>query len=92
MSRGCPEPAGERTRRIADHIGIHHAFIPPGLCYIYIAYFAFRGSRHDNLPAWFRRACAKNAASQCVTLPVPSSNKQLHTVVLHLQVYSAVPC
>jgi MFS transporter, FHS family, L-fucose permease len=32
---------------IADHIGIHHAFFLPALCYIYIAYFAFRGSRHD---------------------------------------------
>jgi MFS transporter, FHS family, L-fucose permease len=36
---------------IADHIGIHHAFFLPALCYIYIAYFAFRGSRHDKLPA-----------------------------------------
>jgi MFS transporter, FHS family, L-fucose permease len=36
---------------IADHIGIHHAFFLPALCYIYIAYFAFRGSRHDHLPA-----------------------------------------
>lgn len=33
---------------IADHIGIHHAFFLPALCYIYIAYFAFRGSRHDH--------------------------------------------
>jgi MFS transporter, FHS family, L-fucose permease len=31
---------------IADRIGIHHAFFLPALCYIYIAYFAFRGSRH----------------------------------------------
>ena len=30
---------------IADRIGIHHAFILPAICYIYIAYFAFRGSR-----------------------------------------------
>jgi MFS transporter, FHS family, L-fucose permease len=35
---------------IADHIGIHHAFFLPALCYIYIAYFAFRGSKHDSLP------------------------------------------
>lgn len=76
---------------IADRIGVHHAFILPSLCYIYIAYFAFRGSRHDNLLP-YREACAESSASQCVTLPVPSSNKQLHTVVLHLQVYSAVPC
>jgi MFS transporter, FHS family, L-fucose permease len=32
---------------IADRIGIHHAFFLPALCYIYIAYFAFRGSRHQ---------------------------------------------
>jgi MFS transporter, FHS family, L-fucose permease len=36
---------------IADHIGIHHAFFLPALCYIYIAYFAFRGSKHDSRPA-----------------------------------------
>ncbi|MDQ2840756.1 MAG: L-fucose:H+ symporter permease [Acidobacteriota bacterium] len=30
---------------LADHIGIHHAFILPVLCYIYIAYYGFRGSR-----------------------------------------------
>jgi FHS family L-fucose permease-like MFS transporter len=27
---------------LADHIGIHHAFILPALCYLYIASFAFR--------------------------------------------------
>jgi MFS transporter, FHS family, L-fucose permease len=32
---------------IADRIGIHHAFFLPAICYIYIAYFAFRGSRHS---------------------------------------------
>ena len=30
---------------IADKIGIHHAFLLPVLCYLYIAYYAFRGSR-----------------------------------------------
>jgi FHS family L-fucose permease-like MFS transporter len=30
---------------IADRIGIHHAFILPVICYLYIAYYAFRGSR-----------------------------------------------
>jgi MFS transporter, FHS family, L-fucose permease len=29
---------------IADRIGIHHAFILPVICYIYIAYYALRGS------------------------------------------------
>ena len=30
---------------IADRIGIHHAFFLPILCYFYIAYYAFVGSR-----------------------------------------------
>lgn len=30
---------------LADQIGIHHAFIIPAVCYIYIVYYAFRGSR-----------------------------------------------
>lgn len=30
---------------LADHLGIHHAFILPVLCYLYIAYYALRGSR-----------------------------------------------
>lgn len=30
---------------IADHIGIHHAFILPILCYAYIVYYGLRGSR-----------------------------------------------
>ena len=30
---------------LADHIGIHHAFILPVLCYAFIAYYGFRGSR-----------------------------------------------
>ena len=30
---------------IADHIGIHHAFVLPVLCYAYIAYYGLRGSR-----------------------------------------------
>jgi MFS transporter, FHS family, L-fucose permease len=29
---------------LADRIGIHHAFILPALCYIYIAFYGFRGS------------------------------------------------
>jgi FHS family L-fucose permease-like MFS transporter len=29
---------------LADRIGIHHAFILPALCYVYIAYYGFRGS------------------------------------------------
>ncbi len=30
---------------LADHIGIHHAFILPVLCYLYIAFYGFRGSK-----------------------------------------------
>ncbi len=30
---------------LADRFGIHHAFILPAICYLYIAYFAFKGSR-----------------------------------------------
>jgi len=30
---------------LADHIGVHHAFILPAVCYLYIIYYAFRGSR-----------------------------------------------
>jgi len=30
---------------MADRIGIHHAFILPALCYLYILYYAVRGSR-----------------------------------------------
>jgi MFS transporter, FHS family, L-fucose permease len=29
---------------LADRIGIHHAFILPALCYVYIAYYGFKGS------------------------------------------------
>ncbi len=31
---------------IADRIGIHHAFFLPVLCYLYIAFFGFRGYKH----------------------------------------------
>ncbi len=30
---------------IADRIGIHHAFFLPVICYLYIVYYAFRGSK-----------------------------------------------
>ena len=31
---------------LADHIGIHHAFILPALCYVYIAFYGYKGSVH----------------------------------------------
>jgi MFS transporter, FHS family, L-fucose permease len=30
---------------IADHIGVHHAFVLPVICYLYIAYYALKGSQ-----------------------------------------------
>lgn len=30
---------------LADHIGIHHAFILPVLCYLYIAFYGLKGSK-----------------------------------------------
>jgi MFS transporter, FHS family, L-fucose permease len=30
---------------LADRIGLHHAFIVPTLCYVFVAYYAFRGSK-----------------------------------------------
>jgi FHS family L-fucose permease-like MFS transporter len=30
---------------LADHLGIHHAFILPAVCYLYIVFYAFRGSK-----------------------------------------------
>jgi len=29
---------------IADRIGVHHAFLLPVICYLYIVYYAFRGA------------------------------------------------
>ena len=29
---------------IADHIGIHHAFLLPVICYLYVLFYALRGS------------------------------------------------
>ena len=37
---------------LADRIGIHHAFILPALCYLYIAYYGYRGSRHVPAPSY----------------------------------------
>ena len=35
---------------LADRIGIHHAFILPALCYIYIAYYGLSGHKHSRTP------------------------------------------
>jgi FHS family L-fucose permease-like MFS transporter len=31
--------------RLADMIGLHHAFVLPAVCYLYIIFYAFRGSK-----------------------------------------------
>lgn len=33
---------------LADHIGIHHAFILAAICYVYIAFYGFKGSKHGH--------------------------------------------
>jgi FHS family L-fucose permease-like MFS transporter len=30
---------------LADHIGLHHSFLLPLVCYLYIAYYGISGSR-----------------------------------------------
>jgi len=32
---------------LADHIGVQHAFVLPLLCYLYIVFYGFRGSKLD---------------------------------------------
>jgi FHS family L-fucose permease-like MFS transporter len=33
---------------IADHVGLHHAFILPVLCYLYILYYGLSGSKPNS--------------------------------------------
>ena len=33
---------------IADHVGLHHAFVLPVLCYLYILYYALVGSKSNS--------------------------------------------
>src|SRR5258707_6753944 len=33
---------------IADHIGIHHAFFIPVICYLYILFYALSGSKPNS--------------------------------------------
>ena len=40
-----PVAIAERMKVLADSIGIHTAFILPALCYLYIVYYGFVGSR-----------------------------------------------
>ena len=37
--------------KLADMIGLHHAFVIPALCYVFIAYYGFIGSRPHWQPA-----------------------------------------
>jgi MFS transporter, FHS family, L-fucose permease len=34
---------------IADRVGIHHAFVLPVICYLYILFYALSGSKPDSL-------------------------------------------
>jgi MFS transporter, FHS family, L-fucose permease len=36
---------------LADRLGIHHAFILPAICYLYIIYYALSGSKPTRVPA-----------------------------------------
>jgi FHS family L-fucose permease-like MFS transporter len=42
---------------IADHVGIHHAFLLPIICYMYIVYYGLSGSKPNSL----RHAGVQNA-------------------------------
>lgn len=33
---------------MADHVGLHHAFVIPVICYLYILYYGLRGSRPNS--------------------------------------------
>jgi len=35
--------------KLADSIGLHHAFVLPLLCYLYILFYALQGSRHGGV-------------------------------------------
>jgi len=30
---------------LADHVGVHHAYVLPLICYLYIIYYGLKGSR-----------------------------------------------
>jgi FHS family L-fucose permease-like MFS transporter len=32
---------------LADHIGIHTAFVLPAICYLYVVFYGFKGCRHS---------------------------------------------
>lgn len=34
---------------LADSIGIHHAFLLPAICYLYIVFYGWKGSKHGKL-------------------------------------------
>lgn len=38
---------------LADRIGLHHAFVLPILCYLYISFYGLRGSKHSALTGKF---------------------------------------
>ena len=53
---------------LADRVGVHHAFILPILCFLYIAWYGVRGSKVKGA-GWPR----KGFVSLCTLHPVPCS-------------------
>ncbi len=33
---------------IADHVGLHHAFVIPVICYLYILFYGLKGSKPNS--------------------------------------------
>jgi MFS transporter, FHS family, L-fucose permease len=55
---------------IADHIGIHHAFFIPVICYLYILFYALRGStpnseRYANCLEVVKGSIGKGSMGKC---------------------------
>ncbi len=44
---------------LADHIGIHFAFIIPAVCYLYVIFYGFRGSKPAGSPNLITHAVAQ---------------------------------
>jgi MFS transporter, FHS family, L-fucose permease len=49
---------------IADHVGIHHGFILPVICYLYIVYYALSGSK-PNSERYGRASDRQTGERQC---------------------------
>ena len=65
---------------LADHIGIHHAFILPAFCYVYIAFYGFKGSQ--NWPGG-QALTAMAASSSAYGSIINSWRSQLRSIPHH---------